>query len=66
MAAVPTMAELLKLKEVNQVAIDSQEAKKKQLLAANKAAARLLLLGVMSTSSDSDYIPVSKHNWNGK
>jgi len=39
------------------------EAKKKQLLAANKAAARILLLGVFSESKE----PAQRigHNYNG-
>jgi hypothetical protein len=39
------------------------EAKKKQLLAANKAAARLLLLGILSESRTSS--GETRHNWNG-
>ena len=38
------------------------ELKRKQLLAANKAAARLLLLGIMSESRSEEKIV---HNYNG-
>ena len=39
------------------------EIKRKQLLAANKAAARILLLGIMTESSGMN--KTIKHNYNG-
>lgn len=41
------------------------ELKRKQLLIANKAAARLLLIGLVSEGSGDDS-RVVRHNWNGK
>ena len=66
MAAPPSSVEFCLLKKSNDMA-EAKAAemveKKKQLLAANKQKARMLLLGI---STDS-YVTATKHNdWNGK
>lgn len=62
MVAPLTVQELLKIKEVNTLANSNIDKKKKQLLAANKLAARIMLLEISSS-----YITtVAKDNRNGK
>ena len=66
MAAPPSSVEFCLLKKSNDMAeakAAEMAEKKKQLLAANKQKARMLLLGI---SSDGYVSSVSKHNWNGK
>ena len=41
------------------------ESKRKQLLADNKATARLLLIGILS-NTESEYSTKVRHDWNGK
>lgn len=66
MVAPPSPLEMFLLKKSNDMADKEaliQSEKKKQLLAANKQKARILLLGI---SSDGYTTTSVKHNWNGK
>ena len=65
MVAPPSLKEFLKVKETTTMAKVKCEEKRKQLRAANLAAAKLLLLGI-STVSTSYSTKVIKDDWNGK
>lgn len=65
MVAPPSLSELFLIKKSSDMADEKAvelELKRKQLLAANKQKARVLLLGI---SSDGYVSTTVKHNWNG-